>query len=75
MTIHGLRATFRTWAADVDAAPVDVVETCLAHKRPGVTGVYNRAEMVERRRVVLEAWATHLAGAGDVDKVIPLRRA
>jgi integrase len=74
MTVHGLRSTFRTWSADVDAAPEDVVETCLAHKRKGVMRVYNRAEMVERRRRVLEAWAAHLAGEGD-GNVVPLRLA
>lgn len=38
----------------------DVIEQQLAHKRPGVAGVYNRAHLLPERRVMMQAWADYL---------------
>jgi integrase len=61
-TTHGLRATFRTWCGDVGIER-EVSEACLAHSMGDSTeGAYNRPEMVERRRVVMQRYADFLDG-------------
>lgn len=54
--IHDFRRTFATWMNDEAAAPEDVIDACLAHKRRGVGGVYDRAERINQRLLALEAW-------------------
>lgn len=61
-TVHGLRATFSTWAADTAAARPDVVEACLAHREADIVRrAYMRASFDEERRALLAAWADYLA--------------
>ena len=62
ITTHGFRTTFRTWAADSARAPREVAELSLAH----VTGsqverAYQRSDLLEQRRELLDAWAAFLA--------------
>ena len=56
--VHGFRSSFRTWAAEkMPSIPGPVAEKALAHEVPGaVERAYNRAEFVEMRRTLLEAW-------------------
>lgn len=56
---HGVRACFTTWAEDegIDHA---VREMCLDHRKRGVEAAYARSDLLERRRVVMEQWATML---------------
>ena len=58
-TVHGLRSSFRDWAAEtgVDRA---LAESALGHVVGGVEGAYLRSSMIERRRPVMEAWAAHV---------------
>ena len=58
-TIHDLRRTMATGAADLRFPP-HVVEAVLNHKsgtRRGVAGIYNRAAYADEKRQALEAWA------------------
>lgn len=71
-TTHGWRATFRSWAAD-HGVDREVAESALAHTIGGVEGSYNRAAIVERRRPVMSAWASFLAGEASA-AVIQFRR-
>lgn len=60
---HGLRSTFRSWAAEKTDVPREVAELCLAHEVGSTVELaYQRSEMVERRRVLMEGWASWLAG-------------
>lgn len=71
-TVHGLRATFSTWANDTAAARPDVIEACLAHEEGNkVRAAYNRAQFAEERRQLLAAWAEYLTSTA---QVIPLHR-
>ena len=73
-TVHGLRATFSTWAYETGAARGDVIEACLAHREADkIKAAYNRAQFVEERRALLAAWAEYLDTPAA--KVIPLRAA
>jgi integrase len=60
MTGHGLRSVGSTWANEAGYPP-DVIERQLAHV-PGdsVRAIYNRAQYLDQRRVMLEAWAAWL---------------
>jgi integrase len=73
-SVHGWRATFRSWAADngIDDA---LAEMCLSHGPGDATkAAYNRGEMVDRRRAVMQAWADFLDGKHAAN-VVPLKRA
>ena len=64
------RACFRSWCADVNVSR-EVAEACLAHVVKGVEGAYQRSDLFERRRAVMQKWADYIIGAPSAD-VIPL---
>jgi integrase len=57
-TAHGFRSAFSTWSFERSGAKRDVIETALAHRVGSTTEqAYNRAQHLEARRRLLEAWA------------------
>ena len=65
-TTHGMRASFRMWAADQGIA-FEVAEQCLAHAvGSAVVQAYQRSSMLERRRPVMDAWADFVTGKTNV---------
>lgn len=68
-TVHGLRSSFRDWAADQTPHSREVIEQCLAHAIGGVEGAYRRSDLLEKRRRVMEDWGRFLGVRGTV---IPL---
>jgi integrase len=60
MTGHGWRSIASTWANEAGYPP-DVIERQLAHV-PGdpTRAAYNRAQYMDQRRAMLEAWAAWL---------------
>jgi len=59
---HGLRSTFRQWAAE-QGYPRDMAEIALAHFiGSDVERAYQRSDMLERRRDMMAAWAGFLRG-------------
>ena len=59
---HGLRSSFRTWAADYTNHPREVCEQCLAHSTGSdVELAYQRSDLFDKRRQVMEEWATFTA--------------
>ncbi len=70
-TIHGLRSSFRDWAAEQTNFPREVCEAALAHSVGSVEAAYRRSDLVERRRSLMEAWAQFLDG--QADNVVQLR--
>ena len=73
---HGLRSTFRNWAAE-RGYPRDMSEIALAHiVGTEVERAYRRTDMLERRRAMNEAWAALLADNthGEVVELRALRR-
>lgn len=63
VTVHGMRAAFRTWAKEVVAAPDDVAEMTLAHAiGTKTTQAYNRAELLDEREMLLEKWGMWAMG-------------
>lgn len=58
-TVHGFRSSFRDWAGNETSHPREVAEAALAH----VVGdkseqAYRRSDALEKRRLLMEAWAT-----------------
>jgi integrase len=76
-TTHGFRASFKTWASEQTAFPPDVVESSLAHSLGNaVERTYNRGQLIERRRPLMESWAVFVVGKAEKGgKVIPLHEA
>ncbi len=72
VTTHGFRTTFRTWAADSARAPREVAELSLAHLTgSAVERAYQRSDLIDQRRDLLDAWARYLTGAsGDVVRLV-----
>ncbi|WP_417807085.1 tyrosine-type recombinase/integrase [Thioclava sp.] len=59
---HGLRSTFRDWAAEL-GYPRDMAEMALAHDVGSVVErAYRRSDMLERRRAMMSKWADFLEG-------------
>lgn len=58
---HGFRATFRTWVEECTDASFEVKEASLGHQVGSeVERAYQRSDLLEKRRVLLEQWATFL---------------
>lgn len=55
---HGLRSTFRDWAAERTTYPRDMAEMALAHNvGSDVERAYRRSDLLERRREMMEEWS------------------
>ena len=56
-SIHGFRTSFKTWATD-NAFDDLLSEQALAHiDRDKVRAAYQRSDMLERRRELMQSWA------------------
>ena len=59
---HGLRSSFRDWAAE-RGYDRDIAEMSLAHAvGSAVERAYRRTDMIDRRRAIMSAWADYLYG-------------
>jgi integrase len=60
---HGLRSTFRDWAAEKTSFPGEMAEVALAHRiSNAVEAAYRRGDMIEKRRQMMTAWVDFLGG-------------
>jgi len=78
ITTHGLRSSFRDWAAERTSFPREVAEMALAHAIPNaVEAAYRRGDLFEKRRRLMDAWAEFCGkpqGAPKVVSIAGLRR-
>lgn len=73
-TVHGFRSSFRDWAGNHTSFPRELAEHALAHVIGDTTEqAYRRGDALERRRVMMEAWAQFL-DAPTEGKVVPLHK-
>jgi integrase len=71
VSVHGMRSTFRDWAADT-GKPGDLAEVALAHVVGNqVARAYQRSDLLDARRPLMDAWAAFLTAPPA--KVIPLQ--
>lgn len=63
ITIHGFRSSFRDWAGETTSFPADVCEAALSHAigGGGVRTDYQRGDLLDKRRKLMDAWAAYCA--------------
>jgi integrase len=70
---HGLRSSFRDWAAE-RGFDHTLAEIALAHDVGSeVERAYRRTDMVERRREMMAAWGRFLRGEPEPENVVQIR--
>jgi integrase len=71
ITTHGFRSSFRDWAGDATHYPRDLAEQALAHSVGNeVELAYRRSDALERRRKMMESWATFCDGGAEVLELV-----
>jgi integrase len=74
MSWHGFRAMASTRLNELGYPP-DIIELQLAHQeRNEVRAAYNRAQRLDERRKMMQAWADYLDGLRIGANVVPFRR-
>ena len=62
-TVHGFRSSFRDWVSERTDFDGSVAEAALAHQVKDATeAAYRRGELLEKRRVMMNAWAAFCEG-------------
>ena len=63
-TIHGFRASFRSWTLEKTDTPWAIGEAALAHAIGNSTEqAYARSDLFERRQALMEQWAQYTSGS------------
>jgi integrase len=63
VTLHGFRSSFADWCAETRPDDADACEVALAHAIGSkVTQAYRRTDLLDRRRVLMEAWGAFCTG-------------
>jgi integrase len=74
LTVHGFRSTFRDWAAEATNHPREIAEKALAHVVGDETErSYQRGDLLEKRRRLMNDWATFCARSAALAEVVPIR--
>lgn len=69
-TVHGFRSTFRQWAAEKTNHGHHTCEMALAHTvLTSVESAYQRSDLLDKRRVLMEDWAKFLDGHSDENMI------
>jgi integrase len=65
-TVHGFRSSFRDWVAEQTSLAGEVAEAALARAIPNkVEAAYRRTDFLEKRRKLMDAWATYCSGRNE----------
>jgi integrase len=76
-TYHDLRRSMRSGLSDL-AIPQEVAELCIAHKRRGIVGVYDRSDRWLERQAAMAKWANKVAEISTRDRTesetVPFKR-
>jgi integrase len=71
-TVHGFRSAFRDWAGNETHFPREVCEAALAHVAGDATErAYRRGDALEKRRALMDAWASYCEPRA-TSNVVPL---
>ena len=72
VTVHGFRSAFRDWAAETTSFPHEVCEMALAHTIGNkAEAAYRRGDLFDRRRKLMEAWASYCEPR-EMHSVVPM---
>jgi integrase len=67
VTVHGFRSSFRVWCEEQTSFPRSVTEAALAHVNADkVEAAYQRSDLFERRRELMQVWGNYCTGQGRV---------
>ncbi len=70
-TVHGFRSSFRDWVAETTNYPQELGEACLAHVlKNKVQAAYQRGDLLERRRQLMQEWADFIFSEVKIDTSI-----
>ena len=76
VTAHGFRSTFRDWCGERTATPPEVAEMALAHSIGDKTvAAYFRSDLFDKRRTLMQQWATFIDTAPTTGTVRAIRGA
>ncbi len=76
VTNYGFRSSFRDWAAECTNFPREVAEIALAHQVGDETErAYQRGDLFEKRRKLMDAWAEFCAKPSLSGTVVPISKA
>jgi integrase len=64
-TIHGFRASFRTWAAEGQYGGIEIIETSLAHSLKGMADTYQRGDFIKPRYELMKKWNDYCFSGND----------
>jgi integrase len=74
-TVHGFRSSFRDWAGNQTNYPREIAEAALAHRVGDATeAAYRRSDALEKRRKLMQAWASYCERPTPSGQVTPMRR-
>jgi integrase len=74
VTSHGFRSSFRDWAAEATNFPREAAELALAHAvGDSVERAYQRGDLLEKRRKLMEAWAAFCERAPASANIVPIK--
>lgn len=70
-TPHGLRSTFRDWAAETTNFANETLELALAHTIPNkAEAAYRRQDQLEKRAKLMQQWQQHVLSPGTLRGVV-----
>jgi integrase len=77
VTVHGMRATFKSWSGDETDADGAVVEACLTHEISNeLEAAYRRSDFLRKRKTLMQQWADYAQhGATASATVLSFRKA
>ena len=74
-TPHGLRSTFRDWAAETTSFANETLELALAHTIPNkAEAAYRRQDQLEKRAKLMQQWETYVTKERARNVVVPISR-
>jgi integrase len=75
VTVHGFRSSFRDWAGDHTEFERETIEHALAHQlKDKAEAAYRRSSALNKRRLLMQAWADYCFGVEQQSNVTQLRR-
>ena len=74
-TPHGLRSTFRDWAAETTSFANETLELALAHTiQNKAEAAYRRQDQLEKRTKLMQQWQTYIDMAPAKGIVVALQK-
>jgi integrase len=71
LTAHGFRSTFKDWAAEQTNYAGEISEAALAHViGDKVEAAYRRGDLFDKRRKLMDAWASYCSARPVEGKVV-----